>query len=75
MREDYNDSLRVFSFEEMHRYAHEEGVSSADKMALIMTTDMGFNHCFRDDTERQYVIGNSMNIAPQRSTHLIMRLR
>ena len=60
MREDYNDdSLRVISFEEMHRFAHEEGVISADKMALIMTTDMGFTHCYRSDSVKQYRICNA----------------
>ena len=75
MREDHNNSLRVFSFEEMHRFAHEEGVSSADKMALIMATDMGFNHCFRDDTIQQYAIGDATNIDDQRPEHNVVRLR
>lgn len=76
MREDYNDdSLRVISFEEMNRYAHEEGVVSADKMALIMTTDMGFTHCYRNDSAQQYEICNDAGLNQPRTSDTIVRLR
>ena len=76
MREDYNDdSLRVISFEEMHRFAHEEGVISADKMALIMTTDMGFTHCYRSDSAEQYRICNAAGLEQQAGNDDLIRLR
>lgn len=76
MREDYdNDSFRVISFEEMHRYAHEEGVVSADKMALIMTTDMGFTHCYRNNTAQRYEICNTADLDQQQADSTLVRLR
>lgn len=76
MREDYDDdSLRVVSFEDMHRYAHEEGVVSPDKMALIMTTDMGFTHCYRNDSAQQYEICSTADLDQQRPNDTLVRLR
>lgn len=74
MREDYDDdSLRVIPFEAMNRYAREEGVVSADKMALIMTTDMGFTHCYRNDSAQQYRICSEEGLDQQDSG--LIRLR
>lgn len=76
MREDYdNDSLRVISFDDMNRYAHEEGVVSADKMALIMTTDMGFTHCYRNDSAQKYEICNTADLDQQSQDDTLIRLR
>lgn len=56
-----NDKYRageVVTFDEMTQRAHQEGVSSADKMALIVTTDMGYTHCYKSESEQNYVLSD-----------------
>lgn len=70
-----NDSIRVISFDDMDRYAHKEGIATADKMALIITTEMEFTHCYRNDTAQQYEICNTAELDQQHKDDTIIRLR
>lgn len=63
-----NDKYRageVVSFDEMTQRAHQEGVSSTDKMALIVTTDMGYNHCYKSAADQHYVLSNDTDLITQ----------
>lgn len=63
-----NDKHRtneVISFDDMAHRAQEEGVSSAEKMALIITTDMGYTHCYRNEALQQYLLSNDAELDQQ----------